>query len=96
MTEEITTKVIKVDPDLDLERPCCYKKIKKVLCKFPQVRNQVYDEKNNTVTITIKCCRPGKICEKLLLEGKRDIKVSESGRNVHKVDILLFQPLLPH
>ncbi|KAI7980270.1 hypothetical protein LOK49_Contig173G00001 [Camellia lanceoleosa] len=74
MAEEITTKVIKVDPDLDLERPCCYKKIKKVLCKFPQIRDQVYDEKKNTVTITITCCSPGKIRDKLWLEGRNIIR----------------------
>ncbi|KAL7192624.1 hypothetical protein ACSBR2_024447 [Camellia fascicularis] len=73
MAEKVTTMVLKVD----LESPCCYKKIKKVLCKFPQIRDQVYDVKKNTVTITIKCCSPEKIREKLWLEGRKIIKCIE-------------------
>ncbi|XP_057512272.1 leucine-rich repeat extensin-like protein 3 isoform X2 [Actinidia eriantha] len=58
---------------VDLHCYSCYKKIKKVLCKFPEIRNQVYDEKANTVTITVVCCNPEKIREKLYCKGGKTI-----------------------
>ncbi|XP_038710821.1 protein PYRICULARIA ORYZAE RESISTANCE 21 isoform X3 [Tripterygium wilfordii] len=61
----VTTMVIKVD--LQCEK--CYKKIKKVLCKFPQIRDQVYDEKKNTVTIKVAGCNPEKIKQKICCKG---------------------------
>ncbi|GAA0141660.1 hypothetical protein LIER_02755 [Lithospermum erythrorhizon] len=62
--------VIKVD----LQCPCCYKKIKRILCKFPQIRNQVVDEKTNTVIITVVCCSPEKIRDKLCCKGGNTIQ----------------------
>ncbi|XP_059624825.1 leucine-rich repeat extensin-like protein 3 isoform X2 [Cornus florida] len=62
---------------VDLQCPSCYKKVKKVLCKFPQIRNQVYDEKQNTVTITVVCCSPEKIRDKLCCKGGKAIKSIE-------------------
>ncbi|KAK9942696.1 hypothetical protein M0R45_008347 [Rubus argutus] len=41
--KKVTIMVLKVD--LQCEK--CYRKVKKVLCKFPQIRDQTYDEKNN-------------------------------------------------
>ncbi|GFY91644.1 heavy metal transport/detoxification superfamily protein [Actinidia rufa] len=73
MVEKVTTMVLKVD----LHCSNCYKKIKKVLCKFPQIRNQVYDDKANTVTITVVCCNPEKIRDKLCCKGGKTIKSIE-------------------
>ncbi|KAL1346549.1 hypothetical protein AAHE18_08G196200 [Arachis hypogaea] len=46
---------------VDLECHKCYKKVKKVLAKFPQIRDEKFDEKQNVVTITVVCCSPEKI-----------------------------------
>ncbi|KAL6546861.1 hypothetical protein OROMI_022582 [Orobanche minor] len=74
MAEKVSVNmVLKVD----LQCPCCYKKVKKILCKFPQIRDQVYDEKANTVTITVVCCSPEKIRDKLCCKGAKVIKSIE-------------------
>ncbi|KAI8532373.1 hypothetical protein RHMOL_Rhmol11G0210000 [Rhododendron molle] len=73
MAEKVTTMVLKVD----LQCPSCYRKIKKVLAKFPQIRSQAYDEKQNTVTITVVCCSPEKIRDKLCCKGGKTIKSIE-------------------
>ncbi|KAI3466496.1 hypothetical protein Pfo_023159 [Paulownia fortunei] len=73
MAEKVTTMVLKVD----LQCPSCYKKTKKTLCKFPQIRDQVYDDKANTVTITVVCCSPEKIRDKLCCKGGKAIKSIE-------------------
>ncbi|XP_059664698.1 protein PYRICULARIA ORYZAE RESISTANCE 21-like [Cornus florida] len=62
---------------VDLQCTSCYNKIKKILCKFPQIRDQVYDEKKNTVTITVICCSPEKIRDKLCCKGGKSIKSIE-------------------
>ncbi|XP_062088108.1 protein PYRICULARIA ORYZAE RESISTANCE 21-like isoform X2 [Humulus lupulus] len=62
---EVTIMVLKVD----LKCHRCYKKIKKVLCKFPQIKDQVYDEKKNTVTIKVVCCSPEKIKQKIICKA---------------------------
>ncbi|XP_038691967.1 protein PYRICULARIA ORYZAE RESISTANCE 21-like [Tripterygium wilfordii] len=67
---KVTIMVIKVD--LQCEK--CYKKIKRVLCKFPQIRDQIYDEKNNTVTIKVVCCSPEKIKMKIRCKGGDSVK----------------------
>ncbi|PSS33864.1 Protein PYRICULARIA ORYZAE RESISTANCE 21 like [Actinidia chinensis var. chinensis] len=74
MSDEVTTMVLKV---VDLQCHKCYKKIKNVLCKFPEIRNQAYDEKANTVTITVVCCNPEKMREKLCCKGGKTIKSIE-------------------
>ncbi|PSS33863.1 Heavy metal-associated isoprenylated plant protein [Actinidia chinensis var. chinensis] len=74
MSDEVTTMVLKV---VDLHCDSCYKKIKKVLCKFPEIRNQEYDEKANTVKITVVCCNPEKMREKLRCNGGKTIKSIE-------------------
>lgn len=68
--EKTTIMVLKVD----LQCPCCYKKAKKILCKMPQVRDQVYDEKANTITIMVVCCSPERIRDKLCCKGGKAIK----------------------
>ncbi|KAL3625008.1 hypothetical protein CASFOL_031676 [Castilleja foliolosa] len=72
-TEKVTIMVLKVD----LQCYSCYKKTKKTLCKYPQVRDQIYDEKANTVTITVVCCSPEKIRDKLCCSGGKAIKSIE-------------------
>ncbi|KDP35497.1 hypothetical protein JCGZ_08935 [Jatropha curcas] len=74
--------VIKVD--LDCER--CRQKIKKILCKIPQIENQVIDEKAKTVTVTVVCCSPEKIKKKILRMG---------GASVECIEILPKQPPPP-
>ncbi|KAK1588060.1 hypothetical protein Q3G72_019497 [Acer saccharum] len=67
----------------DLECSKCYKKVKKILCKFPhvyvfgvfvnktkEIQDQVYDEKNNTVKIKVVCCSPEKIRDKIYCKGR--------------------------
>ncbi|XP_058003696.1 uncharacterized protein LOC131180100 [Hevea brasiliensis] len=65
MAEEKVTMVIKVDLSC---KKCC-KKIKKILCEIPQIRNQIYDEKANTVNITVVCCSPEKIKKIIYCKG---------------------------
>ncbi|KAL1537233.1 protein PYRICULARIA ORYZAE RESISTANCE 21-like [Salvia divinorum] len=62
---------------VDLQCPCCYKKVKKIICKFPQIRDQVYSEKENKVRITVVCCDPEKIRDKLCCKGAKVIKSIE-------------------
>ncbi|CDO99450.1 unnamed protein product [Coffea canephora] len=73
MAEKVTVMRLNVD----LQCPSCYKKVKKILCKFPQIRDQVYDEKQNLVTITVVCCSPEKIRDKLCCKGGKVIKSIE-------------------
>ncbi|GLT25011.1 hypothetical protein SLA2020_001680 [Shorea laevis] len=63
--------------DVDLQCSKCYKKVKKLLCKFPEIRDQEYDEKANKVTIKVMCCSPEKIRDKLRCKGGRSIKSIE-------------------
>ncbi|XP_060199492.1 protein PYRICULARIA ORYZAE RESISTANCE 21-like [Lycium barbarum] len=72
-TGKPTIMVLKVD----LQCCNCYTKVKKILCKFPQIRDQVYDEKANTVTITVVCCNPEKLRDKLCCKGCGVIKSIE-------------------
>ncbi|KAA8537274.1 hypothetical protein F0562_027039 [Nyssa sinensis] len=73
MAEKVTIMVLKVD----LQCARCYKKIKKILCEFPQIGDQVYDDKQNTVTITVQSCNPEKIRDKLCCKGGKIIKCIE-------------------
>ncbi|KAA8537276.1 hypothetical protein F0562_027037 [Nyssa sinensis] len=73
MAEKVTTMVLKVD----LQCARCYKKIKKILCEFPQIGDQVYDDKQNTVTITVQSCNPEKIRDKLYCKGGKIIECIE-------------------
>ncbi|XP_011010372.1 PREDICTED: anthrax toxin receptor-like isoform X2 [Populus euphratica] len=71
---KVTTMVIKV-VDLGCEK--CHKKIKRVLCDIPQIQNQTYDKKENTVTITVVCCCPEKIKKKIYCKGGPTVKCVE-------------------
>ncbi|CAA7048279.1 unnamed protein product [Microthlaspi erraticum] len=52
-----------------------YCKVKKALCSLQEViRDQTFDEKNNTVTIKVVCCSPEKVMNKLCSKGKGYIK----------------------
>ncbi|KAF8030471.1 hypothetical protein BT93_E2800 [Corymbia citriodora subsp. variegata] len=75
MAEKVTKMSIKVD----LQCSRCYKKIRKILCKFPQIRDRIYDEKQNRVSITVVCCSPEKIQQKIICKG---------GETVQSVEIL--------
>ncbi|KAK9950571.1 hypothetical protein M0R45_006056 [Rubus argutus] len=59
---------------VDLQCEKCYRKVKKALCKFPQIRDQTYDEKNNQVMIKVVCCSPEKIRDRLCCKGGGSIK----------------------
>ncbi|MBA0836800.1 hypothetical protein Goarm_008995 [Gossypium armourianum] len=62
---------------VDLQCRRCYKKVKQVLCKFPQIQDQIYDEKANTVTIKVVCCDPEKMMGKIRCKGGASIKCIE-------------------
>ncbi|KAL5769345.1 hypothetical protein ACOSQ2_016128 [Xanthoceras sorbifolium] len=71
--EKVTLMLLKVD----LQCSKCLKKVKKVLRQFPQIQDQMYDEKNNTVMIKVVCCSPEKIRDKICYKGKGSIKSIE-------------------
>ncbi|KAL3850959.1 hypothetical protein ACJIZ3_012841 [Penstemon smallii] len=81
--EKVTIMVLKVD----LQCPCCYKKLRVLVDsllvllsgseRVGEIRDQVYDEKGNTVTITVVCCSPEKIRDKLCCKGRKVIKSIE-------------------
>ncbi|KAL4628098.1 hypothetical protein ACB092_05G212200 [Castanea dentata] len=62
---------------VDLQCPRCRKKIKKLLCKIPQVQDQQYKEKENLVVIKVVCCSPEKIKQKIICKGGDIIKSIE-------------------
>ncbi|KAI4294892.1 hypothetical protein MLD38_040829 [Melastoma candidum] len=76
---KVTKMVIKVD----LQCCKCYKKIKRVLCRYPQIRDQIYDEKNNRVFITVVCCSPECIMEKI---------ICKAGDTVESIEIVPDKP----
>ncbi|CBI18628.3 unnamed protein product, partial [Vitis vinifera] len=55
----------------------CYKKIKKLLCKFPEIRDQTFIEKEDTVIIKVVCSYPEMIRTKLICKGRDIIKCIE-------------------
>ncbi|KAL9458781.1 hypothetical protein AB3S75_007622 [Citrus x aurantiifolia] len=71
--KKVTKMVLKVD----LSCSKCRKKVKKVLCKFPQIQEQSFDEKTNTVTIKVVSCSPEEIRDKLCCKGEGVIKTIE-------------------
>ncbi|KAI3434159.1 uncharacterized protein J3R85_006804 [Psidium guajava] len=73
MAEKVTRMSIKAD----LQCSRCYKKIKKILCEIPQIRDQKYDEKQNTVLITVVCCSPEKIRQKIICKGGKKLQSVE-------------------
>ncbi|KAH0942266.1 hypothetical protein HID58_001903 [Brassica napus] len=73
--KQVTMMKLKVD--LDCAK--CYKKVKKVLYKFPreEIRDQWFDEKSNIVVIKVVCCSPERIMDKLCSKGGGSIKTIE-------------------
>ncbi|KAI4294891.1 hypothetical protein MLD38_040828 [Melastoma candidum] len=69
---------------VDLQCFKCYKKIKRVLCRYPQIRDQTYDEKNNRVFITVVCCSPECIMEKI---------ICKAGDTVESIEIVPDKPV---
>ncbi|KAK0601347.1 hypothetical protein LWI29_023387 [Acer saccharum] len=74
---EKTKKVREMFLKVDLECYKCYKKVKRILCKFPQIQDQVYNEKNNTVKIKVVCCSPENIRDEICYKGRGTIKSIE-------------------
>ncbi|KAK3433574.1 hypothetical protein EUGRSUZ_D01461 [Eucalyptus grandis] len=62
---------------VDLQCYRCYKKIKKVMCKFPEIQDQMYDEKQNTVTIKVVSCCPERILKKIASKGGKTVESIE-------------------
>lgn len=58
--------VIKVD----LQCCRCSKKIKKILCEIPQVKDLIFDEKQNKVKIKVVGCDPEKVRQKICCKGR--------------------------
>ncbi|XP_042485148.1 protein PYRICULARIA ORYZAE RESISTANCE 21-like isoform X3 [Macadamia integrifolia] len=72
MAHKVSTIVLKVD----LACTRCNDKIRKVLCKYReryQIQEEIYDEKNNTVTISGPFC-PRKLAKKLCCKAGNAIK----------------------
>ncbi|CAH8362747.1 unnamed protein product [Eruca vesicaria subsp. sativa] len=77
MAEKAKEKVTMMKLKVDLDCAKCYKKVKKLLCKFPQIRDQIFDEKSNIVIIKVVCCSPERIMDKLCSKGGGSIKTIE-------------------
>ncbi|GKD24586.1 pyricularia oryzae resistance 21-like protein [Tanacetum coccineum] len=75
--EKITGMILYVD----LKCRCCYKKVRKLVCKCPQIRDQVFDVDKNEVTITVVCCDPEKLRDKLCCKGGGAIQSIEIVEN---------------
>ncbi|XP_023544776.1 protein PYRICULARIA ORYZAE RESISTANCE 21-like [Cucurbita pepo subsp. pepo] len=73
MEEKTVLMVLKVDLQCDR----CFKKVKKVLAKFPQIRDQAYNEKQGIVLIKVVCCKPEMIMNKICCKGNGSIKSIE-------------------
>ncbi|KAI3705327.1 hypothetical protein L1987_75563 [Smallanthus sonchifolius] len=79
-------KVTKMVVDVDLKCSDCYKKVKKVMNKIPEIRDQEYDVEKNKVKISVVCCSPERIRDKLCYKG---------GSSIQKVDIVPDKPKEP-
>ncbi|KAK3432235.1 uncharacterized protein LOC104445598 [Eucalyptus grandis] len=75
---ELTRMLIEVN----LQCSRCCKKIHEVLCKITHIRDRIYNEKQNTVLISV-CCSPEKIKRKIICKG---------GKTVQSVEILPKKP----
>lgn len=80
-------KVTKMVLDVDLNCSHCYKKVKKVLCKIPEIRDQEYDVAKNKVKISVISCCPDKIRDKLSHKG---------GSSIQKIEIIVENPKDDH
>nr|GEV13429.1 fructose-bisphosphate aldolase 1, chloroplastic-like [Tanacetum cinerariifolium] len=66
---------------VDLKCPCCYKKVRKLIGKFPQIRDQVFDLDKNRVSIKVVCCDPERLRDRLCCKGGRTIQSIEIVKN---------------
>ncbi|GKB47065.1 pyricularia oryzae resistance 21-like protein [Tanacetum coccineum] len=66
--------------DVDLKCSDCYKKVKKVICKIPEIRDQEYDFDKNKVKISVVCCSPERVRDKLSYKG---------GKSIQKIEIIV-------
>ncbi|KAJ9566393.1 hypothetical protein OSB04_002359 [Centaurea solstitialis] len=76
-------KVTKMVLDVDLSCSDCYKKVKKVICKIPEIRDQEYDVEKNKVKISVISCCPDKIRDKLS---------HKAGTSIQKIEIVVEKP----
>ncbi|KAJ6741538.1 HEAVY METAL TRANSPORT/DETOXIFICATION SUPERFAMILY PROTEIN [Salix viminalis] len=83
--KKFTTMVIKADLECDK----CHKKIKKVLYRIPQIQNQIYDKKAGTVTITVFCCSPENVREKIIFKG---VVIVEPPKPEKPIVVIVEQP----
>ncbi|KAJ4977119.1 hypothetical protein NE237_002225 [Protea cynaroides] len=75
MADKVSTLVLNVD----LGCPRCYNKVNKILCKYRErdhIQKEIFDEKQNTVTISGPFC-PKKLAEKLCCKAGGAIKCIE-------------------
>ncbi|XP_041027460.1 collagen alpha-1(XVII) chain-like isoform X3 [Juglans microcarpa x Juglans regia] len=63
----------------DLQCSKCYEKVKKILCKFPEIHDQKFDEEKDLVTIKVVSCHPEKIRRKIICKGGGCIQFVERG-----------------
>ncbi|KAL3742321.1 hypothetical protein ACJRO7_017751 [Eucalyptus globulus] len=73
MAEKKVKMVMKVDLGCDR----CFKKIKKVICKFPEIRDQTYEEKQKKVEIVVVSCCPERILKKIKSKGGKTVESIE-------------------
>ncbi|KAG2411301.1 hypothetical protein I3760_Q013300 [Carya illinoinensis] len=60
------------------------RKVKKILCKIPEIHDQKFDEKKNLVTISVVSCYPEKIKQKL---------IRKSGGCIEVIDVIYPKPI---
>ncbi|KAG2684501.1 hypothetical protein I3843_10G078500 [Carya illinoinensis] len=80
MGENAVKMVLKAD----LQCCRCLKKVKKILCKIPEIHDQKFDEKKNLVTISVVSCYPEKIKQKL---------IRKSGGCIEVIDVIYPKPI---
>ncbi|CAH1420320.1 unnamed protein product [Lactuca virosa] len=73
--EKVTIMVL----DVDLKCSHCYKKVKKIIRKIPEIRDQEYEVYNNKVKIIVVCVSPEKIRDKLCYKG---------GNSIQKIEVI--------
>ncbi|XP_039167184.1 heavy metal-associated isoprenylated plant protein 6-like [Eucalyptus grandis] len=67
-------KKVKMEIKVDLGCSRCYKKIREVIGKLPEIRDQRYDEKQNRVLISVVSCCPERILEKIASKGGKTVE----------------------
>ncbi|KAI6704683.1 hypothetical protein NL676_007645 [Syzygium grande] len=70
ISSNMAEKVVKMEIKVDLQCRRCCKKIKKILCEIPQVKEEIFDKKQNKVTITVADGSAENIRQKILCKGR--------------------------